>query len=85
METLARVVVYRWRLIDELDRIEDEGMKIVAQLVRSVADFPGIFYVLAYDAERVMRALGEGREAGARAGLSRKDRAAANPAARPDG
>jgi hypothetical protein len=45
-------------LIDELDRIEDEEIRIVAQLVRSVADFPGISYVLAYDAERVMRALG---------------------------
>jgi ABC-type transport system involved in cytochrome c biogenesis ATPase subunit len=44
-------------LIDELDRIEDEEIRIVAQLVRSVADFPGISYVLAYDAERVIRAL----------------------------
>jgi predicted KAP-like P-loop ATPase len=45
-------------LIDELDRIEDEEIRIVAQLVRSIADFPGISYVLAYDAKRVIRALG---------------------------
>jgi len=44
-------------LIDELDRIEDEEIRIVAQLVRSVADFPGISYVLAYDVDRVIRAL----------------------------
>jgi hypothetical protein len=44
-------------LIDELDRIEDEEIRVVAQLVRSVADFPGVSYVLAYDADRVIRAL----------------------------
>jgi energy-coupling factor transporter ATP-binding protein EcfA2 len=58
MEALARVAAPIVVLIDELDRIEDEEIRIVAQLVRSVADFPGISYVLAYDAERVMRALG---------------------------
>ena len=47
-------------LIDELDRIEDVEIRIVAQLVRSVLDFPAISYVLAYDAERVMQALGAG-------------------------
>jgi predicted KAP-like P-loop ATPase len=44
-------------LIDELDRVEDEEIRTLAQLVRAVADFPGISYVLAYDAERVIRAL----------------------------
>jgi predicted KAP-like P-loop ATPase len=48
-------------LIDELDRIEDDEIRIIAQLVRSVADFPGISYVLAYDADRVIHALA-GRE-----------------------
>jgi hypothetical protein len=47
-------------LIDELDRIEDEEIRVVAQLVRSVADFPGISYVLAYDPKRVIQALGTG-------------------------
>lgn len=47
-------------MIDELDRIEDEEVKAVAQLVRSVADFPNVSYVLAYDSERVIQALGRG-------------------------
>jgi len=47
-------------LIDELDRVEDHEIRSVAQLVRSVADFPSISYVLAYDPRRVIQALGEG-------------------------
>lgn len=47
-------------LIDELDRIEDAEIRSVAQLVRAVADFPGISYVLAYDVARVAEALGSG-------------------------
>jgi predicted KAP-like P-loop ATPase len=54
-------------LIDELDRIEDQEIRTVAQLVRSVADFPGISYVLAYDHDRVVQALGEGAIEDARA------------------
>lgn len=53
-ELSAPVVV----LIDEIDRVEDDEIRTVAQLVRSVADFPGISYVLAYDPERVVQALG---------------------------
>lgn len=45
-------------LIDELDRVEDKEVRTVAQLVRSVADFPGVSYVLAYDHDRVVQALG---------------------------
>jgi hypothetical protein len=47
-------------LIDEIDRVESEEIRTVAQLVRSVADFPGISYLLAYDRERVAQALGDG-------------------------
>ncbi len=50
-------------LIDEIDRVEDDEIRTVAQLVRSVADFPGISYVLAYDPERVVQALGAGASA----------------------
>lgn len=57
MAALAEVNAPIVVLIDELDRIEDEEIRILAQLVRSVADFPGISYVLAYDVERVIRAL----------------------------
>jgi hypothetical protein len=47
-------------LIDEVDRVEDDEIRTIAQLVRSVVDFPGISYVLAYDAVRVAQALGHG-------------------------
>jgi KAP family P-loop domain len=47
-------------LIDEIDRVEDAEVRNVAQLVRSVADFPGISYVLAYAQDRVVEALGGG-------------------------
>jgi hypothetical protein len=57
MAALAQVNAPIVVLIDEVDRIEDEEIRIVAQLVRSVADFPGISYVLAYDVDRVIHAL----------------------------
>lgn len=60
MKELAAVDVPIIVLIDELDRVEDEEIRTVAQLVRSVADFPGISYVLAYDSKRVIQALGAG-------------------------
>lgn len=47
-------------LIDELDRISDQEVKTIAQVVRAIADFPALSYVLAYDAERVIQALGGG-------------------------
>ena len=47
-------------LVDELDRVEDRDIKLVAQLVRAVVDFPNISYVLAYDEARVVQALGDG-------------------------
>lgn len=45
-------------MIDELDRLEDSEIRAMAQLVRSVADFSQISYVLAYDPKRVAEALG---------------------------
>src|SRR5262249_37664868 len=57
IDSLSKVSAPIVVLIDELDRIEDEEIRIVAQLVRSIAVFPGISYVLAYDAERVIHAL----------------------------
>jgi hypothetical protein len=47
-------------LIDEIDRIEDAEIRAIAQLVRSVLDFPGVSYLLAYDQSRVVQALGTG-------------------------
>lgn len=45
-------------MIDELDRIEDSEVRTVAQLVRAIADFRGISYVLGFDHQRVIEALG---------------------------
>ncbi|MFT3727861.1 MAG: KAP family NTPase [Terricaulis sp.] len=47
-------------LVDEVDRVEDNEIRSIAQFVRSVADFPDISYVLAYDPRRVIQALGSG-------------------------
>ncbi len=47
-------------LVDELDRVEDHEVRAIAQLVRAIADFPGVSYVLAYDSERVIQALSGG-------------------------
>lgn len=47
-------------LVDELDRIEDDEIRAIAQFVRAVVDFKGVSYVLAYDAKRVIQALGSG-------------------------
>ncbi len=47
-------------LIDEIDRLDDSEVAVVAQLVRAVADFEHVSYLLAYDADRVAQALGKG-------------------------
>ena len=48
-------------LIDELDRIEDDDVRAVAQLVKAVGDIRGVSYLVAYDPDRVVDALGRGR------------------------
>jgi hypothetical protein len=58
MSELEKVAIPIVVLIDELDRVDDAEIRAVSQLVRSVVDFPGISYVLAYDAKRVIQALG---------------------------
>jgi hypothetical protein len=55
LETVPSPVVV---LIDELDRLRDEEVRTIAQLVRAVADFQHVSYVLAYDQRRVEEALG---------------------------
>lgn len=47
-------------LIDELDRVEDDEVRTVAQLVKAVGDIEGISYLVAYDPMRVADALGRG-------------------------
>jgi len=47
-------------LIDELDRVEDDEVRAVAQLVKAIGDIKGMSYLVAYDPERVADALGRG-------------------------
>jgi hypothetical protein len=61
-EKLRKVTIPLVVMIDDLDRLDDKEVQAMAQLVRSVADFPQISYVLAYDELRVVQALGAGQE-----------------------
>lgn len=47
-------------LIDELDRVDDDEVKAVAQLVKAAGDIEGLSYLVAYDPDRVTDALGRG-------------------------
>jgi hypothetical protein len=47
-------------LVDELDRVEDDEVRVVAQLVKAIGDIKGISYLVAYDPDRVADALGRG-------------------------
>ena len=53
IDTNTRVVV----MIDDLDRLSNEAVRTVFQLVASIADFPGVNYLLAYDLNNVIKAL----------------------------
>lgn len=44
--------------LDELDRLSDEEIRGMMQVVKSLADFPSFSYLLAYDPDRVAKALG---------------------------
>ncbi len=44
--------------IDDIDRLSDEEISLVFKLIKNVADFPKIIYVLAYDKLVVEKALG---------------------------
>ena len=52
-EQSCRIVV----TIDDIDRLSNEQIRLVFQLVSSVAGFPNVVYVLAFDKEIVARAL----------------------------
>jgi hypothetical protein len=53
-------------LIDELDRVEDDEVRAVAQLIKAAGDIKGISYLVAYDPARVAQALGRGEDANER-------------------
>lgn len=64
------LVKERWRIfvaIDDIDRLSDEEIISVFQLIKSLADFPNATYILAFDYYVVVKALetvqhGNGRE-----------------------
>lgn len=45
-------------LIDEVDRLDDGEVLEIMRLVKAVADFPNVSYLIAYDVDRVVEALG---------------------------
>jgi energy-coupling factor transporter ATP-binding protein EcfA2 len=45
-------------LIDEIDRLSDEDVRQMAKVIKSLADFKEFSYLLAYDPDRVAKALG---------------------------
>jgi|GEM_PF-2399421 len=49
-------------MIDELDRIEDNEIRTMAQLLRSIGDFENISYIVAFDERRVLQSLGGGSD-----------------------
>lgn len=46
-------------VIDDIDRLPNEQIKLIFQLVNSVAGFPNVVYLLSFDKEIVVRALGD--------------------------
>lgn len=51
----SRIVI----IIDDIDRLPDEQIKLIFQLVSSVANFPNITYLLSYDKNIVVKALND--------------------------
>jgi hypothetical protein len=54
--TNKRFVVF----IDDIDRLEQDEVRDMVRLVRLVADFPRVSYLIAFDRKRVEEALGRG-------------------------
>ena len=46
-------------IIDDIDRLNNYQIKLIFQLVNSLAGFPNLIYLLSFDREVVVRALGE--------------------------
>ncbi len=51
----ARILV----IIDDIDRLTNDQIRLIFQLVNAVAGFPNITYLLSYDKDIVVRALGD--------------------------
>lgn len=44
-------------MIDDIDRLSNEQIQLIFQLVNAVAGFPNITYLLSFDKDIVVRAL----------------------------
>mgnify|MGYP001067267550 CR=1 FL=1 len=53
-KTGRRIVVF----VDDIDRLDADEIRVVFKMVRLVADFPNVTYLLAFDRPRVEEALG---------------------------
>lgn len=51
-------------IVDDLDRVEPEQIRDVVRLIKLVADFPNVTYLVAYDADKVAAALGDNVQSG---------------------
>lgn len=51
-------------IVDDLDRLPAEEVRIMIQAIKAVADFPQITYLLAYDPGIIARALAENEKSG---------------------
>lgn len=51
-------------IVDDLDRLPVEEIRIMVQAIKAVADFPQITYLLAYDPNIIARALAENEKSG---------------------
>ena len=57
LRELGRPIVV---IVDDLDRLPADEIRLTVQAIKAVADFPGTTYLLAYDREIVAKALGNG-------------------------
>ena len=56
-KSLSKSKKYIIYMIDDIDRLRNEDIAFVMQLVKNIADFPKIIYILAYDHDIVNKAL----------------------------
>lgn len=61
---LAQVAPPILVVIDDIDRLTDDEVRLVFKLVKANADFPNVHYLLLFDREQVVRALGANSEIG---------------------
>lgn len=47
-------------ILDDIDRLPEDEIRVVVQAIKAVADFPRTTYLLAYDRDVVAKALGKG-------------------------